>query len=96
MFGGIAPTVGVMDNVLYDIIPLVPNGIGPVEVNATTFEVDCGSLPTAQQVVNKSVTQQTSDNTISAYTPNLSTVPWVFNLDSQYNLTVGVNPNCES
>ncbi|KAJ3556889.1 hypothetical protein NM688_g1774 [Phlebia brevispora] len=45
------PTVGVLDNTLYDIIPSTKNAadIG-VEVNATTFSVDCASLPDADQI----------------------------------------------
>ncbi|KAJ3556626.1 hypothetical protein NM688_g1920 [Phlebia brevispora] len=44
-------TVGVLDNMLYDIIPSVENvaNIG-VEVNATTFVVDCGLLSDVTQL----------------------------------------------
>ncbi|KAJ3556887.1 hypothetical protein NM688_g1776 [Phlebia brevispora] len=45
------PTVGVLDGTLYDILPITQNAaaIG-VEVNATTFSVDCASLSDAVQV----------------------------------------------
>ncbi|KAJ3556890.1 hypothetical protein NM688_g1773 [Phlebia brevispora] len=38
-------TVGVLDNMIYDIIPVVTNAADAgVDVNATTFTVDCASL----------------------------------------------------
>ncbi|KAJ3555783.1 hypothetical protein NM688_g2385 [Phlebia brevispora] len=44
------PTVGVADSMLYDIIPIIQNPAdADVEVNATTFSVDCASLPGAVQ-----------------------------------------------
>ncbi|KAJ3540257.1 hypothetical protein NM688_g6252 [Phlebia brevispora] len=40
------PTVSVLDNMLYDIIPIVQNAADTeLEVNATTFSVDCACLP---------------------------------------------------
>ncbi|KAJ3556625.1 hypothetical protein NM688_g1922 [Phlebia brevispora] len=43
-------TIGVSDNVLYDIIPDVENAAdGGVDVNATTVSVDCNTLSDASQ-----------------------------------------------
>ncbi|KAJ3551977.1 hypothetical protein NM688_g4402 [Phlebia brevispora] len=50
-------TVGVLDNMLYDIIPPVENAAGvEVEVNATTFSVDCGLLPGVVQTNFENIT----------------------------------------
>ena len=42
-------TVGVYQNMVYDIIPSVEGSSGSVIVNATTFSIDCAALPDAQQ-----------------------------------------------
>ncbi|KAJ3556630.1 hypothetical protein NM688_g1919 [Phlebia brevispora] len=44
-------TVGVSGDMIYDIIPVVANATTTgIEVNATTFSVDCGALPDVVQV----------------------------------------------
>ncbi|KAJ3556888.1 hypothetical protein NM688_g1775 [Phlebia brevispora] len=44
-------TVGISSGMIYDIIPAVANATGTgVEVNATTFSVDCAALPDAVQI----------------------------------------------
>lgn len=44
MYGQI-PTVGLLDNMVYDIIPQVPGAIGNVTVNASVYEVQCVAIP---------------------------------------------------
>lgn len=43
------PQVGLKDNMIYDIIPADPKAVNDVMVNATSFEVDCGLVPSAHQ-----------------------------------------------
>ena len=54
---------------LYDILPLLPPQTSElVEVNSTTFNVDCGSLPNARQVgssLNDSVAVGTLSDLVS-------------------------------
>ncbi|GJE90216.1 hypothetical protein PsYK624_063430 [Phanerochaete sordida] len=44
------PTKGLTGNMVYDVIPLVPNATATTEVNAAIYEVDCGVLPDLQLV----------------------------------------------
>ena len=43
------PQLGLLDNIIYDIVPNVPMAVDGVVVNATVFEVDCGVISTARQ-----------------------------------------------
>ena len=40
---------GLQDNMVYDVIPIVPLAIGNTTVNATIFEPQCGVVPSAFQ-----------------------------------------------
>lgn len=40
-------TLGLQDNVIYDIIPIVPLAFESTLVNATVFAADCGRVPNA-------------------------------------------------
>lgn len=44
------PTLGLSDNMIYDIIPIIPTAQGHTVVNATVFTADCGTLPDAIQI----------------------------------------------
>ncbi|GJE88181.1 hypothetical protein PsYK624_042640 [Phanerochaete sordida] len=37
--------VGVLENMVYDIVPEVPNSVGNTTVNASIYDVDCMALP---------------------------------------------------
>ena len=40
------PTLGLQENMIYDIIPSIPSAIGKATVNASVYDVDCAALPT--------------------------------------------------
>ena len=42
---GQIPKVGLVDNMVYDIIPQIPGAFGNVTVNASVYEVQCMALP---------------------------------------------------
>ncbi|EKM54969.1 uncharacterized protein PHACADRAFT_208510 [Phanerochaete carnosa HHB-10118-sp] len=42
------PTVGLLDNMVYDIVPQVPSATGNAKVNASMYEVQCMALPNVQ------------------------------------------------
>lgn len=46
---GQLPTLGLLDNMVYDVIPSVPSAQGEVMVNASIYDVQCSALPGAQQ-----------------------------------------------
>lgn len=46
---GQIPTPGLIDNMVYDVIPLIPAAMGNATVNASIYEVDCG-YPQSTQV----------------------------------------------
>ena len=54
-------TVGVLNNMLYDIIPSVDQSQGTVTVNATTITVDCGVLRGLEQ---HTATRMTTGNNV--------------------------------
>ncbi|KAJ3534660.1 hypothetical protein NM688_g7102 [Phlebia brevispora] len=66
-------TIGVSENMLYDIIPVIgsPASGAEVEVNATTFSVDCGSLPGIAQA-NFQIPDSGSEEGIPQYTFGLN------------------------
>ena len=35
------PTPGLLDNMIYDVLPRTPNALGSTTVNASTYEVEC-------------------------------------------------------
>ncbi|KIP03458.1 hypothetical protein PHLGIDRAFT_15856 [Phlebiopsis gigantea 11061_1 CR5-6] len=39
------PTLGLSDNMVYDIIPTIPNAVGSTLVNASVYNVTCGRFP---------------------------------------------------
>lgn len=41
------PTLGLVDSMVYDVIPGIPSAIGNVSVNASIYEVQCSALPSA-------------------------------------------------
>ncbi|KAI0750551.1 hypothetical protein BC629DRAFT_1598872 [Irpex lacteus] len=43
------PQIGLQDNMIYDVLPVVPAAINDAVVNATYFNVDCGALPRGAQ-----------------------------------------------
>lgn len=43
------PQIGLQDNMIYDILPVVPAAVNDAVVNATYFNVDCGALPRGAQ-----------------------------------------------
>lgn len=43
------PTLGLLDNMVYDAIPMVTSAIGNTTINATIFNVDCAAVPSAPQ-----------------------------------------------
>ncbi|KAI0777092.1 hypothetical protein BC629DRAFT_632196 [Irpex lacteus] len=43
------PQIGLQDNMIYDILPVVPAAVNDAVVNATYFNVDCGALPSGAQ-----------------------------------------------
>lgn len=55
-------TIGLAENMVYDIIPVVPAAVGNTTVNASVFEVQCAALPYANQ------TSQPTLNTTSTAT----------------------------
>lgn len=54
------PTTGLIDNVVYDVIPQVPNASGNTTANATVFDVQCYAMPEAQFWFSE-VTKMASD-----------------------------------
>lgn len=38
------PTLGLLDNMVYDVIPTVPSAVGNTTVNASVYEVNCAAL----------------------------------------------------
>lgn len=42
--------IGLQDNMIYDIIPVVPQAVDTTTVNATIFTADCGALPSAVEI----------------------------------------------
>lgn len=40
------PQIGLQDNVIYDVLPVIPMAIGNTTVNATVFDAHCGGLNT--------------------------------------------------
>jgi hypothetical protein len=55
---GQTPPVGLVDNMIYDIIPIVQGAVGNAIVNATIFEVRCQALPNVTATGVGSLTQQ--------------------------------------
>lgn len=49
------PTMGLADNMVYDVIPAIPSAVGLTAVNASVYEVDCAALPNAAQQFNNTV-----------------------------------------
>ncbi|KIP03450.1 hypothetical protein PHLGIDRAFT_238213 [Phlebiopsis gigantea 11061_1 CR5-6] len=43
------PTLGLLDNMVYDIIPSVASAVGTTAVNASIYSVECMAIPTAKQ-----------------------------------------------
>lgn len=68
------PTLGLADNVVYDVIAAVPFGFGNTSVSAFAYEVDCNALPHAAVVPGGG-----SDHTAL-----------VFNLNDELNTQVNV------
>lgn len=66
-FYGAYPSIGLFDNMVYDIIPVVPNAIGDVTVNGTLIGVDCSAVPTAQQTGFQLVNSSASSESIQAF-----------------------------
>ena len=44
------PTLGLLDNFVYDIIPTVPSGVGTTTVNASVYDIECTTVPGFHQV----------------------------------------------
>lgn len=44
------PTLGLAENVVYDVLAAVPLGVGNTTLSAFAYEVDCSSLPQAAVV----------------------------------------------
>ena len=42
------PTLGLLDNMVYDVIPQVAGATGNATVNASVYDVQCMSIPTMQ------------------------------------------------
>ena len=55
---GQTPPIGLTDNMIYDIIPVVQGAVGNATVNATIFEVQCQALPNVTAAGNGSLQQQ--------------------------------------
>lgn len=47
---GQVPTLGLMDNMVYDLVPPVQQAVGNVTVNASIYNVQCYALPDASPV----------------------------------------------
>ena len=47
---GQMPTVGLVENMVYDIIPVVPQATGNTTVNASLYNVECAAVPNARYV----------------------------------------------
>lgn len=45
------PTLGLQDNMVYDVIPYVPSAKGTATVNGSVYSVDCAALPFVQQPI---------------------------------------------
>lgn len=45
LFSDQVPTLGLRDNIVYDIIPSVPFANGSAQVNASVYNVDCAAIP---------------------------------------------------
>lgn len=41
--------MGLLDNMVYDVIPTVTSAIGNTTVNATVFDIECTAIPGAMQ-----------------------------------------------
>ena len=39
------PTIGLAENMVYDVIPIIPNAVGSTAVNASIYNVTCSALP---------------------------------------------------
>ncbi|GJE91632.1 hypothetical protein PsYK624_077820 [Phanerochaete sordida] len=46
LFSDQVPTLGLQENMIYDIIPTIPSAYGSTAVNASVYDVDCTALPT--------------------------------------------------
>lgn len=66
-------TIGLAENMVYDIIPIIPAAVGNTTVNASVFDVECAALPHATQW---------EDSGVDPYDP-LPTWVSLFSLDEQ-------------
>lgn len=48
-------TVGLSENMVYDIIPTIPAAVGTTTVNASVFDVECTALPYASQATQETL-----------------------------------------
>ena len=60
---GQTPPVGLVDNMIYDIIPSVSGAVGNATVNATIFEVQCQALPNVTLAAPGALQQQGNPET---------------------------------
>ena len=44
------PTLGLRDNIVYDIIPITPNAAGATIVNASIYNVTCAAAQVARPI----------------------------------------------
>lgn len=80
-------TIGLIENMVYDIIPSVPSAIGNTTVNASTYEVDCAAVPQARQI----------SESLSNGSPADPNAIMIFSLDSDgTTANVSVPVPCES
>ena len=66
------PTIGLAENMVYDVIPIIPNAVGSTAVNASIYNVTCSTLPAGDlsaHAVNNTGTYPTTATIAVSYLP---------------------------
>ena len=74
------PQLGLLDNMVYDIIPSVESTVGNTTVNASIFSIDCMAIPEAKllESFNGTTEQQTTTDVLQ----------YTFQLDDENQATI--------
>lgn len=84
-------TIGLADNMVYDIIPTVPAATGRTTVNASVFEVECAALPQGLQAMLAG-----TDVTPGASAGGSTTTALTFKLDEPWRAEAIFSTACSS
>ena len=66
------PKIGLENNMVYDVIPLIPSAMGTVKVNASIYSVDCAAVP----IINDAYFNSSENN------------DWLYNLEIGYGYSI--------